>query len=117
MQIELYGLSWRHSFLTPLFKAGTATVALASLTGSTVYGQPVTLVATVAAAGTPTGTVTFLDGGTALATVALVGSGTAALTASAPGLGAHSITAIYSGDTDFVASGLTAPKLSKKGLL
>ena len=27
------------------------------------------------------------------------------------------ITVIYSGDTDFMASTLTAPKLSKKGLL
>ena len=50
------------------------------MVNSTVYGQPITFVATVAAAGTPTGTVTFLDNGSALATVAVDGSGTATLT-------------------------------------
>ena len=45
------------------------TVTLTSTAGSAVYGQPVTLVATVAAAvpadGIPAGTVTFVDGTTA----------------------------------------------------
>ena len=67
-------------------------------TGSTVYGQPITFVAKVSAAGTPTGTVTFLDNGTTLATVAVDGSGTATLTTSALAVGSHSITATYSGD-------------------
>ena len=61
------------------------TIALTSSTGSAVYGQPITFVATVAAAVTPSGTVTFLDGGTTLATVALDGSGTATLTTHGPG--------------------------------
>ena len=64
----------------------------------------VTFVATVAAAGTPSGTVTFLDDGTTLATVALDGSGTATLTTSALAVGSHSITATYSGDAGFAGA-------------
>jgi Bacterial Ig-like domain (group 3) len=79
----------------------TAAIALASSTGSAVYGQPITFVATVAADITPSGTVTFLDGGTTLATVALDGSGTATLITSTLAPGSHSITANYSGDADF----------------
>ena len=90
--------------VTFTIRAGTATIALASSTGSTVYGQPITFVATVAAAGTPSGTVTFLDGGTTLATVPLDGSGTATLTTSGLALGSHSITATYSGDAGVVGA-------------
>ena len=49
--------------------ASTA-VTLDSSAGSVIFGQPVTLTATVTAgAGTPTGTVTFLDGATTLGVV------------------------------------------------
>ena len=82
---------------------GAATLALASSGGSAVYGQPVSLMATVGAdAGTPSGTVTFSDGATWLATVPLDGSGAATFTTSALSLGSHSITATYSGDADFL---------------
>ena len=84
---------------------------------STVYGQAITFVAKVAADVTPGGTVTFLDAGTVLATVTLDVSGSATLVTSGLGLGPHSITATYSGDTDFRASTLTAPKISKKALV
>ncbi len=77
---------------------GTATIALTSSTGSTVYGQAITFVAKVAAGVSPGGTVTFLDAGTALATVALDSSGAATLITSALALGSHSITATYGGD-------------------
>ena len=40
------------------------TVALSSSTGTAAYGQSITLVATVSGSGTPSGTVTFLDGAT-----------------------------------------------------
>ncbi len=82
---------------------GAATLALASSGGSAVYGQPVSLMATVGAdAGTPSGTVTFSDGATWLATVPLDGSGVATFTTSALSLGSHSINATYSGDADFL---------------
>ncbi len=82
--------------------AVSATVTLTSTAGSAVYGQSVTLTATVmttdAGAGPPTGTVTFLDGNTTLGVVPLDASGQATLTVSSLDLGCHSITATYSGD-------------------
>jgi hypothetical protein len=61
------------------------------------------LTATVAPAsgtGTPTGTVTFMDGTTALGAVVL-SRGTARLSIKTLAAGAHSITAVYSGDANF----------------
>jgi hypothetical protein len=82
-----------------------ATVALTSSAGSMVFGQSVTLTATVSPAGpvdvTPTGTITFDDAGTALASVPLDASGHAVLTLTDLGPGGHSITAIYGGDALF----------------
>ena len=86
--------------------AVSATVALTSTAGSAVYGQSVTLTATVtsadASAGPPTGTVTFLDGNTTLGVVPLDASGQATLTVSSLDLGGHSITATYSGENGSV---------------
>ena len=48
------------------------------------------------ATGTPTGSVTFMDGVTALGTVPLVG-GSASLSTSSLSVGSHSLTAIYNG--------------------
>ena len=72
--------------------------------GSTVYGQPVTLVATVTGAGTPTGTVSFFDGATAVGTAPVDGAGQATMTASGLPVGADSITADYSGDSNFMSA-------------
>ncbi len=70
-------------------------------------GRPITFRATVKAAapgsGTPTGTVTFMDGSTPLGTVALRG-GSASLRIASLADGTHLITAVYSGDADFTAS-------------
>ncbi len=82
---------------------GAATLDLASSVGSPVYGQSVSLIATVSTVvGSPTGTVTFFDGATRLATVPLDGSGKAMLTTSALSSGSHWISATYSGDADFL---------------
>ena len=88
-----------------------ATVALKSSTSTAVYGQAVSLVATVgSSAGTPGGTVTFFAGARPLGTVALSGSGQAALKVTSLALGSHAITATYNGGTDFlgVKSGTAA---------
>ena len=61
---------------------GAPTVSLTSSTSSAVYGQTITLIATVTAGTSPTGTVTFLDDGTPLGTVPLNASGSATLTTS-----------------------------------
>jgi hypothetical protein len=85
------------------------TTTLASVPNPSVSGQTVTFTATVGAtspgAGTPTGTVNFLEGTTTLASgVTLNGSDQATFTISSLAVGSHTITANYSGDTSFMAS-------------
>jgi hypothetical protein len=78
------------------------TTVLASSLNPAPFGQSVTFTATVhavgQASGTPTGTVTFLDGTTSISTGSL-SNGVASLTISTLGLGNHSITATYNGTT------------------
>src|SRR5262245_32552045 len=87
--------------------AATA-VTLGSSVNPAVTGQAVTFTATVAAvapgAGTPTGTVTFMDGNVVLGTFAVEADGTARFTTSFATAGGHAITAAYSGDDNFAAS-------------
>jgi hypothetical protein len=81
-------------------------VAVTSTVNPSVFGQTITLTATVTAkppgTGTPTGPVSFLDGGTVLYTTALSG-GTATYTTSSLSVGSHSITVQYTGDGNFSA--------------
>src|SRR5262249_34057163 len=83
------------------------TTSLASTPNPSVFGQTVTLTATVSpvppAVGTPTGTVTFRDGATSLGVVTLV-NGSASLTISTFAVGSHPLTAAYSGGGNFQAS-------------
>jgi hypothetical protein len=87
---------------TDVTQAGAAT-------GSSVFGQPVTLTATVQVTapglGAPTGTVTFVDGGVNLG-IAVPDPVTSIATFSSAKLavGSHTITAKYSGDPNFIAS-------------
>ncbi len=85
-----------------------STTTLTSSPNPSVFGQSVTLTATVApgppASGSPTGTVTFNDGAAAIGTAALGASGVATFSTSALPPGDHSITATYSGDATFGAS-------------
>jgi hypothetical protein len=87
-------------------KAG-ATTTVTSSQNSAALGQSVTFTATVAAAapavGTPTGTITFLDGGSPIGTGTL-SSGAATFTTSALAAGSHTITTSYGGDTNFNSS-------------
>jgi hypothetical protein len=99
------------------FVSGTLTVTPASASASStsvvssgnpsVYGQAVIFTVTVSAVapatGTPTGTVSVMDGATLLGTATL-GGGTAAVTTSALAAGSHNITAGYHGDATFAAS-------------
>ncbi len=88
-------------------KADTTTALISSVNPSTV-GQAVTFTATVTAvapgSGTPTGSVTFLDGATNIGSAPLNGAGQAALTTSALTQGTHPITAVYGGDANFNGS-------------
>ena len=88
-----------------------SSVVLSSSANPSVFGQSVTLTATVSAAapgsGTPTGTVTFKDDGTTIGTGTL-SSGEATFTTSELGVAAHSITAVYDGDDSFNPSSSSA---------
>ena len=83
------------------------TTKLSSSDSSAVYGESVTFTATVSAnspgSGTPTGTVTFMDGATSLGNGTLSG-GVATFSISTLAVGSHSITGIYNGDTNFTTS-------------
>jgi large repetitive protein len=85
----------------------TTTATVTASPGSPVFGQAVTFTVSVTAnppgAGTPTGTVTFLDGAVSLGTATLSG-GIASFTTSALLAGNHSIAAAYAGDVNFLAS-------------
>ena len=72
---------------------------------STSVGLPVTLTvqATSTTSGTPTGSITLLDGTTTLTALPLT-SGAATFTTSSLALGSHNLSATYSGDTDFLPS-------------
>ena len=95
---------------TPIAAPYLSFTSLASSGTTTVYGQAVTLTATVRAnttpgSGTPTGSVDFFDvsTGTDLGTAPLSG-GSAALTTAALGAGNYLIRALYSGDSNFTLS-------------
>jgi RHS repeat-associated protein len=87
-------------------KAGTAT-ALSSSANPAAACQSVSLAARVSAvapgAGTPTGTVTFLEGASTLGAVALSG-GLATYTTAGLSTATHTLTASYAGDTNFNSS-------------
>jgi Big-like domain-containing protein/VCBS repeat protein/centrosomal CEP192-like protein len=88
-------------------KAPTTTT-LAQPTSS-YFGDNVTLAATVASTttGTPTGTVTFVDGSTILGTGALNSSGVATYSTSSLTVGSHTFTANYGGDANYNSSTVT----------
>ena len=85
----------------------STTTALVSSANPSIFGQSLTFTATVGAvapsSGTPTGSVTFMDGSTSLGTITL-SSGVATFSTTSLGVATHSITAVYSGDSNFVTS-------------
>ncbi len=85
----------------------TSTSVESSLNPST-YGQTVTFTATVTAvapgSGTPTGTVTFLDGGSAIGSGTLSDEGVATLDTSTLAVGSHTITTSYGGGANYTGS-------------
>jgi hypothetical protein len=88
-------------------KASTATT-LASAPNPSVFGQSVVLTATVTitapGAGTPAGSVTFMDGATVLGTGTLNSSGVATFSTSALAVASHSITGVYGGNASLSTS-------------
>src|SRR5262249_38229733 len=98
-----YTLTYVGANLTITQANSTTTVSSSSSTS--VYGQSVTFTATVTSgSGTPTGTVTFLDGSTILGTGTLDATGKATFTTSGLAVANHSITAVYGGSSNFTGS-------------
>jgi len=86
------------------------TVTLTGVPNPVFLKDPITFTVTVTSpAGTPTGSILFLDGSAPLVTVPLNGT-TAGFTTSTLTLGLHNITAIYSGDAVFAT--ITSAPLS-----
>lgn len=89
----------------PLNASPASTTTLSISPNPSALGQAVTLTATVtAAAGNPSGTVTFIDGASTLGSSSLNSSHQAVLTISSLTGGTHSISAAYQGDSNFSAS-------------
>ncbi len=96
--------------LTNLQAATTLTVIPSGV--SLVYGQMVTINASISPASvlttTPTGSVAFYDGATALTPNSTVAGAAASYTVNVPTVGSHTYAAQYLGDTNFAASALTS---------
>jgi hypothetical protein len=95
------------SFEGTVTQASTTTAVASSLSTS-VFGQSVTLTATIGVvapgAGTPTGVVTFWDGNAPLGAGTLNSSGQASITTAMLSVGKHDLTAVYSGNSNFLGS-------------
>jgi hypothetical protein len=94
--------------VTLTVQPGPTTVQLQASSPEPVYGQPLTLVATVSpdtsTVPAPSGTVTFRDRGTAVGT-GILGDGTAMLGLASLAVGSHLFTATYPGDSNYQGSG------------
>ncbi|HET8922787.1 MAG TPA: Ig-like domain repeat protein [Candidatus Acidoferrum sp.] len=93
------------SVLSQTINPAATTTTFTANPNPSVFNQWISFVVTVAPAtgGTPTGTVTLMDGINTLSTATLsTGVGRISYSGLAPGT--HSITAVYSGDANFTAS-------------
>jgi hypothetical protein len=93
--------------LTQTVGRAATTTTVASNLNPAAFAQSITFTATVqpSAGGTPTGTVTLVDGGTnALANSTLSAAGSAQFTVGGLSVGSHSMTVVYAGDANFSAS-------------
>lgn len=89
--------------------------SLNSTPNPSIFGETVILSASVTVvspgSGTPSGTVTFMEGPTILGTGNLDGSGIATFSTSNLSVGVHTITAVYAGTTNF--SGSSSPTINQ----
>ena len=86
------------SALSEVISLATSSNLLTASTTAPVATKPVTLTSTLSSnGGTPTGTVTFMDGATAIGT-GNVANGVASITTATLAVGPHTITAFYGGD-------------------
>ncbi len=111
-KISYVGGTSKNSVVLTAMDPTTTTVSSASTPAPPVFGQSVSLTATVmgpsGSSTKPTGSVQFFNNSTSLGTIALA-NGTATLDVSSLPVAANSITAEYLGDTNFAASTSTPP--------
>jgi autotransporter-associated beta strand protein len=100
------------SSITQHVNVDNTTTTLAVFSSPSVYGQQVTLQATIAAAfpgvGIPQGTVAFFDGPTQIGTVSVNASGQAILNTTSLFVGTHSLTATFGATSSFNGSSSSA---------
>ncbi len=97
---------------TLIIQPAMPAINLTGAPSSTLATSPVSFNVSVASAGgTPTGTVTLMNGTTALSTSALIGGAASFATSSLPP-GADTITAVYSGSTDYL--GLSSAPITEE---
>jgi hypothetical protein len=102
------GSSSNNNINNPPPTKSNTTSAVTSSAATVLVGQAVTFTGTVSSnSGTPTGTVTFLDGTTTLGTGTL-SSGKATFQTSSLAAGVHNVTIAYGGSSSFNASTSTA---------
>jgi len=96
--------------LTETINQASTTVTVTSGTNPSAFDQAVTFTVKIqpSSGGTPTGTVTLLDGSSSLGSTPLPTSGVVQFTFATLLVGSHSITATYSGDNDFLAGASAA---------
>jgi hypothetical protein len=97
--------------LTQNVVQATTSTTLTSSVNPSNFGQTILLTASInvtAGSGTPTGTVTFLDGATPIGTGTVL-NGQATLSIASLAVEAHSLTAVYGGDSNFATSTSTPP--------
>lgn len=91
-------------FVITVQQASTSTTLTSSINPQ-IVGQSVTFTAGTSSAGPNLmGSITFMDNGTSLGTVNLNAAGSAVFTTSSLPVGTNTVTAVYSGDTNHVAS-------------
>ncbi len=90
-----------------------SSIVLVSSPNPSVFGQPVTLTVTVTGAspgaGTPSGTVTFVDGSSTIGTTSLDQNGKATFTVGTLSVGSHTLGAAYAGNSNFNPSAVSGP--------
>ena len=109
-----FGTSTSTTVAAVVAKASTTTIVTASPSPG-VAGQLVSLTAQISivspGGGSPSGTVTFMNGTTAIGSPVSVSGGVAVLNTTSLGVGTSTITAVYSGDSNF--NGSTSPAISE----
>jgi hypothetical protein len=100
-----YRISYQHGAVLVVPAPTQAQVTESSGKSRSTFGEALTFQATVtAAAGTPSGSIKFMQDGAVVGTQTLDSRGVATFTTSGLGVGDHVITAVYSGNLGFIGS-------------